>query len=110
MLEYVIALGVVLITWMWLISRPAKFPPGPLRLPILNNIYNVRIDETFYARMRSLHDCYGPIVSLSISGHGLWDVWLEEYEMAKEVWHDPRFASRSVVALGEALGTDKGRF
>ena len=110
MLEYFIALCVILITWTWLNSRPAKFPPGPLRLPILNNFHNISIDETCLPRMRALHDYYGRIISLSVVGHNKWDVWLDGYDLAKEVWHDPRFASRTLFPLGVSMGTHKGMF
>ena len=63
---------------------------------------------TFRKRMQNLHQQYGPMVSMCVSGHGIWDVWFQGFDLMKEVLHDPRFSSRTAFSLFEELGNDKG--
>ncbi|XP_063713327.1 cytochrome P450 2E1-like isoform X2 [Symsagittifera roscoffensis] len=58
--------------------------------------------------MEKLHSKYGPLISLSVAGDQIWDVWFRDYEIAKEVWNDPRFSSRSIVPLAAKLELERG--
>ena len=58
--------------------------------------------------MENLHKQYGPMVSICVCGRGVWDVWIQDFDLIKEVLHDPRFSSRTAFSLFEELGNDKG--
>ena len=108
MLEFVGFAILVLIFWIWQKSRPSRFPPGPLCLPIVGNGHNLSLNHLFFGQMEKLHSKYGPLISLSVAGDQIWDVWFRDYEIAKEVWNDPRFSSRSIVPLAAKLELERG--
>ncbi len=109
MLEYITAVAVCLIvTWMWSKSRPSGMPPGPMVFPIVNNILSISTDDRLVSYIENLHKKYGPIVSFSVVGHGLWDIWVQGYDLVKEVFHDPRFTNRSIFGPMAELKLDQG--
>ncbi len=97
MYEYLTAATICLIvTWMWSKSRPSGMPPGPVVFPVVNNIPSLSFDHKLVSSIQKHHNQYGPIISFSVVGHGLWDVWVDGYDLIKELLHDPRFTNRSV--------------
>ncbi len=110
MIEYFIGAAVcVVASWFWSKSRPSKLPPGPLCYPILNNLHNVSMEgHKFTDSMEKLHKEYGPTISLCLVGHNIWDIWITNFDMIKEVLYDPRFASRKATGLWLEQGMDKG--
>ena len=97
MYQYVTAASIVLVfTWFWAKSRPRKLPPGPLCLPLLDNLLDLGFDAEFAEKLKKEHKKHGPIISASLVGHGIWDVWVEGYDLIKEMLHDSRFTNRSV--------------
>ena len=83
-------------------------PPGPVVLPVVNNVLSLSFDENFASSMKQIHERYGSIISLSLVGHGLWDVWVEGYDLIKEILYDPRFANRSIFGPMKDLKLDQG--
>ncbi len=77
-------------------------------LPIFNNALSISIDEKFIPSIEKLHAKHGPILSLSLVGHGIWDVWVQGYDLVKEVLHDPRFANRSIFGPMKDMQLDQG--
>ncbi len=109
MLEYMTAVAICLIvTWMWSKSRPSGMPQGPLVFPIVNNILSISFDHKFVSSIGALHHKYGSILSLSLVGHGIWDVWVQGYDVIKEVLYDPRFANRSIFGPLVDIHVDRG--
>ena len=105
MYEYIVAGVLVIFTYLfWKKSRTSKLPPGPICLPVIGNLHNVSFDSNFTSKMQNLHKKHGPIISLSFIGLNIWDVWIDSYEMIREVLHDSRFANRTIFGLFEFLG------
>ena len=67
-------------------------------------------DEKFPDRLRTLHQKYGPVISVSIMGHKTWDVWVEDFEIAKDFLYDSRFASRRIFSLFGEMRYERGIF
>ncbi len=109
MYQYILAvLPCLVVSWFWSKSRPDRMPPGPLCYPIVNNIPSMSLNEKFAETMKKLHIKYGPIISVSLLGRGVWDIWIQGYDVTKEVLHDPRFSTRSVVGILQEMNFDKG--
>ncbi len=106
MLEYLIALVCLVATWFWMVSRPSRLPPGPLCLPMLKNMMTLNGD--FVEIMSGLHKKYGAMFSLSLAGGGVWDVWIEGYDVIKEMINDSRFLGRAVYGPMEDLRMESG--
>ena len=83
-------------------------PPGPMVFPVVNNVLSISFDEKFVSSIAKLHSKHGSILSLSLVGHGLWDIWVQGYDLVKEVLHDPRFANRSIFGPMTELNLEKG--
>ncbi|XP_075263366.1 cytochrome P450 2J2-like [Convolutriloba macropyga] len=58
--------------------------------------------------MDKLHKKYGPIMSLSLVGKGIWDIWFQGFDLMKEVLHDQRFSSRTTFSVFDKIGADRG--
>ncbi len=109
MYEYLIAISICLIvSWFWSQSRPKNLPPGPLCFPLVKNLPHMAMAKDFVAFMRQKHQKYGPLMSLSLVGNGIWDVWLEDYELIMEVLNDQRFFGRSIYGPMVDLQIPKG--
>ncbi len=110
MLEYLVGVFVCAVaSWIWCKSRPSNFPAGPVRLPFINNVYNISTEgHKFTEKMEKLHNKYGPIMSLCLMGWNVWDIWITDFDIIKEVLCDPRFASRKIGGLWEKQGWHKG--
>ena len=92
MIEFIIAgiigLGTLLWLWFWSKARPHNFPPGPVALPLFNNLLSVSMDERLSLELEHLHKKYGSMVSLAIAGNNIWDVWINDFDIVKEVGCD----------------------
>ena len=109
MTEFYIAGAAGLVTaWFWSKSRPSNFPPGPIALPFMNNLLSVSLDEHLVGKLQKLHKDYGPMVSLAIAGSNIWDVWINDYDIIKEVLFDNRFNSRSIFGFFTLFELNKG--
>ncbi len=108
MLQYVVAVVVLVATWFWRVSRPPKLPPGPLSFPIVKNFPALSGDPNFTAVLSRLHRKHGKIFSLSLVGDGVWDVWVQGYDVIKELLNDQRFFGRVVYGPLLDLQMEKG--
>ncbi len=53
----------------------------------------------FADKLEVLHKKYGPMMSLCLVGWNVWDIWITDFNIIKEVLHDSRFASREASGL-----------
>ncbi|XVF52765.1 hypothetical protein PTKIN_Ptkin05aG0044800 [Pterospermum kingtungense] len=81
-------------------ASPRKLPPGPWRLPILGNLFD--LGDKPHKSLAKLAKIHGPIMSLQLGS--LTTVVLSSEEMAKEVMqkHDLTFSNRTVVDAARA--------
>ncbi|KDN48109.1 hypothetical protein RSAG8_03125, partial [Rhizoctonia solani AG-8 WAC10335] len=62
---FAISLAAVGRHWNWPGSRRKNMPPGPIPLPILGNVLQMK-PVNIYAQFRELNDKYGPLASLKV--------------------------------------------
>ncbi|CEL55391.1 O-methylsterigmatocystin oxidoreductase OS=Aspergillus parasiticus GN=ordA PE=3 SV=1 [Rhizoctonia solani AG-1 IB] len=69
----VLAFGVLVLVlsyWDWPGSRRKGIPPGPVPIPILGNLLQLK-PEVFYDQIRELNNKYGPLVSLKMGSNNV---------------------------------------
>ncbi|XP_063716185.1 cytochrome P450 2F5-like isoform X2 [Symsagittifera roscoffensis] len=66
------------------------------------------MDERLSLELEHLHKKYGSMVSLAIAGNNIWDVWINDFDIVKEVLNDPRFNSRNVFGFFELFEVQNG--
>lgn len=72
-----------LATWWWFqaTKKPDKFPPGPIRLPVVGGAPFVMVKDSLIHSFRYMVDKYGPITGVYFGSHPA--VIITDYEIVK---------------------------
>lgn len=66
---YLLSVIPIFLVICWYRSRrPTKYPPGPLKLPLIGNLYNVAGSDLLQT-FRDLRQRYGDVFSLYLGSH-----------------------------------------
>ncbi|OCT84333.1 cytochrome P450 2J6 [Xenopus laevis] len=93
--------------WYWKKSRPNKFPPGPLALPIIGNLLQISF-SSFVKDLQKLSEAYGPVYSIYLGVTPA--VVVRGFKSLKEVLvtQGTEFADRPQNRMTNLISINKG--